>query len=332
MRYVIIGAGAVGATIGGRLHQNGHEALLVARGGHYRALRERGLLLRTPSEALALPVPVIDGPEAVQLTREDVLVLAVKTQDSTAALAAWADRPVVGGGTAARELPVVCAQNGVENERLALRRFRRVYAMCVWLPSQFLESGTVTAGCAPLSGVLHLGRYPGGIDDTSRRISADLEASRFLSPPTEDIMRWKYAKLLTNLANALDAVCGPDRDETARELAHRARGEGTAVLDAAGIAYASDEEQAAVRAGRSEVRPVAGAEPGGGSSWQSLRRGTGSVEADYLNGEIVLLGRLHGVPTPVNDTLRRAVNSFASQGSEPGTMSALRLAELAAGS
>ena len=40
--------------------------------------------------------------------------------------------------------------------------------------------------------------------------------------------------------------------------------------------------------------PVGGRERGGGSSWQSLARGSGTIEADYLNGEIVLLGRLHG--------------------------------------
>ena len=45
----------------------------------------------------------------------------------------------------------------------------------------------------------------------------------------------------------------------------------------------------------------------GGSTWQSLARGTGSTEADHLNGEIVLLGRLHGVPTPANAAVQRAV-------------------------
>ena len=45
----------------------------------------------------------------------------------------------------------------------------------------------------------------------------------------------------------------------------------------------------------------------GGSSWQSLVRGTGTIETDFLNGEIVLLGRLHGIPTPVNADIQRRV-------------------------
>ena len=72
-----------------------------------------------------------------------MLILAVKAQDSVAALDAWAWQPVTGGGTAAEALPLLCAQNGVASERLALRRFRQVYGVCVWLPATHLEPGAV---------------------------------------------------------------------------------------------------------------------------------------------------------------------------------------------
>ena len=39
------------------------------------------------------------------------------------------------------------------------------------------------------------------------------------------------------------------------------------------------------------------------ATWQSLARGHGALETDYLNGEIALLGRLHGVATPVNQAM-----------------------------
>ncbi|MEU9791600.1 2-dehydropantoate 2-reductase N-terminal domain-containing protein [Streptomyces sparsogenes] len=328
MRYVVIGAGAVGGAIGGRLSQSGHDVVLVARGVHYEALRRDGLRLLTPDGTHRLPVPVADRPEAVELRPDDVLVLAVKTQDSVAALDAWAPRPVAGGGTAGDRLPLVCAQNGVENERLALRRFRRVYAMCVWLPATYLEPGEVTAPCAPFTGMLHLGRYPSGADETARRIADGLEKSRFLAPVVADVMRWKYAKLLSNVANAVDAVCGPDGGAEAAALAERARAEAITVLDAAGIDRASAAEQSAARDGKMDMRPVEGGARGGGSSWQSLVRGTGSVEADYLNGEIVLLGRLHGVPTPVNEALRRTANECARERRAPGTITAARLTEI----
>ena len=76
----------------------------------------------------------------------------------------------------------------------------------------------------------------------------------------------------------------------------RHRRSSTAEEDAAAAATCSGGA-----AGGRQSRP-------GASSWQSLARGTGSIEADYLNGEIVLLGRLHGVATPVNAALQRLAN------------------------
>ncbi|MFE9563047.1 ketopantoate reductase family protein [Streptomyces sp. NPDC006487] len=327
MRYIIIGAGAIGATIGGRLAESGSEVVLVARGPHAEALRANGLRLTTADGERVHRLPVVTGPvELGELRPDDVLLLTVKTQDALAALDAWADAEVTGGGTAAQRLPVLCAQNGVESERLALRRFARVYGVCVWLPATFLEPGVVSALCAPLTGILHLGKAAGGADGPVRRIAADLEKAGFGAPVAEDVMRWKYAKLLGNLGNAIQATTGPEPEPAKAALLLRAVREAKAAFAAAGLDWASDAEQAAVREGK--VDAPAGVVRGG-SSWQSLARGTGSVEADYLNGEVVLLGRLHGVATPVNDTLRHAANIFAREGLPPGAMSIEDLTALA---
>jgi 2-dehydropantoate 2-reductase len=50
----------------------------------------------------------------------------------------------------------------------------------------------------------------------------------------------------------------------------------------------------------------------GGSSWQSLHRHTGDTETDYLNGEIVLLGRLHAVATPANELMQQLARECAT--------------------
>jgi 2-dehydropantoate 2-reductase len=71
-----------------------------------------------------------------------------------------------------------------------------------------------------------------------------------------------------------------------------------------------------------QIVKINGTERGGGSSWQSLTRGTGSIEADYLNGEIVLLGREFGVPTPVNEVLQRLANQAARERRTPGSLTA----------
>ena len=60
----------------------------------------------------------------------------------------------------------------------------------------------------------------------------------------------------------------------------------------------------------------------GGSTWQSLARGTGDSEIDYLAGEIVLQGRLHGVPTPVNEAVVAATRALAYAGGAPRSLDA----------
>ena len=329
MRYLIIGAGAVGATIGALLTQSGHDVVLVARGPHLEALQRKGLRFATPRGTQVLEIPAIGGPAEIELRPDDVLLLCVKSQDTAAVLDAWAGQPVAGGGFAADLLPIVCAQNGVANEPAALRRFANVYGMLVLLPASHLEPGTVTAVSDPVVGVLILGRYPSGVDDVADRIAADLTDSRLSATVVEQVQRWKYTKLLHNLGNAIEAVCGPgDGDADVDRLRELVTAEGVSVLAAAGIEAADDAEQGAYF-GRLTRREVPDAPRYGGSSWQSLSRGSRTIESAYLNGEIVLLGRLHGVPVPVNALLLRLAEQAARNGIAPGAVTAGQiLAEL----
>ncbi len=317
MRFVVYGAGAIGGAIGGRLFEHGHDVVLIARGAHYEAMRDNGLRLVDPDREVTLTIPVVDQPAALTLTVDDVVFLAMKTQDTPGALAALREGAPSG-------IAIVCAQNGVANERMALREFAHVYAMCVMCPAQHLEPGVVQASSAPVTGLLDLGCYPSGVDDRGRAIATALEHSTFESIPRREIMRWKYTKLLMNLGNAVEAMCGHD-DPDAADLTRRARSEGAKVLRAAGIDAASREEDLERRGTRMNVRPVGGAARGGGSSWQSLQRGTGSIESDYLNGEIVLLARLHGAEAPVNELLQRRAIDAARARVQPGSVRAADL-------
>lgn len=315
MRYVVLGAGAIGGTIGGRLADAGHDVLLVARGEHLKALQASGLRLAMPDRVIERRIPAVAA-EELTTTDDDVLIVATKVQDSEPLLARVA-------GLCDGALPLVCAQNGVAGERLALRRFERVYGMCVMLPATHLEPGRIVAAGAPYSGMLDVGRYPRGSDAVAHQVTKALRDSGFRSDLQDEVMRWKYAKLLRNVGNAIQVLLGDDRDdETVRDLDRRARTEAETVLTAAGIAWTPDDEWDGHRRGDVRSAPVEGVERGGGSSWQSAVRGLPTVESDFLNGEIVLLGRLHGVPTPVNALLQREATSLVRRGDRPGSVGA----------
>ncbi len=311
-RFIVYGAGAIGGTIGGRLFEHGHEVVLVARGAHGEVCRDDGLLLRTADREVRVRVPTVLHPSELTIDPAgDVVILAMKTQDTADALGALA-------AVAPAATPIVCAQNGVENERMAMRRFANVHGMCVMLPATHLEPGEVEVSSTPIAGILDVGRYPSGLDDTAIAVAGALDTSGFSSQPVPDVMRRKYAKLLMNLGNALDAACGAGARSS--PLLAAATDEARACFAAAGIDFASAEEDRARRGDLVTVKPIGGRPRGGGSTWQSLARGTGRTEVDHLNGEIVLLGRLHGVPTPVNEYFQALGNRLARDGTAPGTI------------
>ena len=103
------------------------------------------------------------------------------------------------------------------------------------------------------------------------------------------------------------------------DLYQQVRNEAAACFRAAGIQCASPEEMRDAR-GDFTLKPAGDEKRAGGSSWQSLARGQGSIEADYLNGEIALLGALHGVPTPANRAVQRAANRLARERKPPGSL------------
>ncbi|HTX45354.1 MAG TPA: 2-dehydropantoate 2-reductase [Solirubrobacteraceae bacterium] len=310
MRFVVYGAGAIGGVVGARLHQSGYEVLLIARGAHHDAIAARGLTLETPEERVKLEIPVAPDPAHAAIEPGDVVLLTMKGQDTADALDAL--RAAGGSG-----VPVVCMQNGVENERVALRRFPRVYGAVVMSPTSLLEPGVVQAYATKLTGSIDVGCYPAGTDDTCEQVCAALSSSGYDSTPREDIMRYKHEKLLLNLGNAAQAVCGNDADTS--ELVGRARDEGREVLRAAGIEFeVADVEDMGGRWERWGVGEIDGRPRGGGSTWQSVVRGTGRIEVDYLNGEIVMRGRQLGIPTPVNELLAQLAWQTVLEGRQPG--------------
>ena len=336
---MIIGAGAIGGTVGAVLTRAGTPAVLVARGRHAEVLADAGMTLRTPDGTFRTAVTAAAGAGQVRLTDRDVLVFATKTQQLDAALQEWVDQPVYGPhgphepvGTAGERLPAMTALNGVAAEEKALRYFRRVFGVCVWLPAVHLEPGEVIVRSWPVVGQFHIARWPASIrtrDDADllAGIVATWGAAGIRVRIPDDVAPWKYNKLLSNLGNALGALSAEGAD--AREVMVAVRSEGENVLRHAGIEFVSFETSTAARADGPTPRPVPGWNTGqSNSTWQSLSRNTGNVETDFLNGEIVRLAHRHGITAPLNAALARAARIAVRNGLGPSRYSATQLAEL----
>ncbi|WP_353472837.1 2-dehydropantoate 2-reductase N-terminal domain-containing protein [Salipiger sp. H15] len=317
-RIVILGIGAIGGALAVMLSRAGQEVIGIARGAQLEAVRKGGLTLRTPEGALHAEFPCVATPAEAQLRADDVICLCVKTQHSEAALQQLRDAGL-------RDQPLFCFQNGVENERLALRYFPNVHGVTVMLPADFVQPGEVVCYGAPFIGSFDIGCYPEGIDAADAALVARLEAAGFPSATRAAVMQRKYGKLLMNLGNIVGAALGEGADGAPVTAALKAEAE--AVLARAGIAWTDPGEDDGSRAAQLKIVDVPGITRVGSSTAQSLARGAGSVETDYLNGEVSLLGRLHGVPTPGNDWVTALAARLVREGAAPG---AVTLAEVEA--
>jgi 2-dehydropantoate 2-reductase len=333
---VIIGAGAIGGTVGAVLTRTGAPTVLVARGRHAEILAAEGIALRTPEGTFRTAVSSASQPAQVRLTHRDVLVFTTKTQQLDAALQEWVDQPVHGAhgviGTAGERLPAMTALNGVAAEEKALRYFRRVFGVCVWLPAVHLEPGEVIVRSWPVVGQFHIARWPASIStpadaDLLRELVDTWSGAGIRVNTPEDVAPWKYNKLLSNLGNAVGALSADPAE--ASEVVTAVRAEGQNVLRHAGIEFVSFETSTAARADGPTIRPVPGWNAGpSNSTWQSLSRNTGDVETDFLNGEIVRIAHRHGVTAPLNAALARAARAAVQNGFGPSRYSAAQLAEL----
>lgn len=306
--YVIYGAGGIGGAIGASLQDAGHDVVFIARGDNLATLRRDGIRVDLPSRTMRFAVRAVGSPADADIRDTDVVLLCVKSQDTLGALEALAPATT-------RTTAVVCVQNGVANEAMALRWFPEVYGAAIVCPADFLEPGVVRVFCEP-SGLVDIGRYPRGVDERAVSVCGDLASAGFDALPREDVMSWKWTKLLVNVTNAVEALCGtPARDGRLGQLA---RAEAEQVADAAGIALAGEEADRERRRGFIR-KSVGGVDRAGASTWQSVVRGAG-IETDWLNGEIVVLGREIGVATPVNELLQRSMWDLVARGAAAGSV------------
>lgn len=308
MRFIIYGAGGIGCIIGGHLARTGHDVILIGRPGQVNAVNKSGLRLVTPAGTHVLKIPAVTEPKRIKFTSDDVVFLTMKGQNTEEALQVLKK--------VTETVPIFSFQNGVRNEEIAAKYFPRVYGAMVRVGAEYLKDGEVIARRDP-PGWFIIGNYPRGTDKRAESVAAELRIAGFFVKTSEDVMPYKWGKLMGNLANAIGAITDARGSEVA-QLSRSAQKELRDALAQAGIRWVSQEDVSKEMPETTE--PLRGSiDSGGGSStWQSLAREQGSVETEFLNGEVVRLAKRLGRQAPVNEMLMRISQEMAAKHEKPG--------------
>ena len=324
MRFVIIGAGAIGSLLGGYLSHSGSDVLLIGRAQHVAEIKEKGLWLKDRDGERVLHPDAVSSIRDARWRDDDFVLLCVKSQDTSAVLAELA-------GQVSREVPLFCFQNGVRNEEKASEFFHHVYGVLVAIGGRYQGPGHVIRYA---SRAVAMGCYPEGLDERLERVKGALETAGFKVTLNPNIMPIKWSKLIINLCNPFYAITGlsiPEayKDLESREFLADIMQEGANVLEAAQISYAPLPGKMTLREEIERLRQPEPMRPWAAgpdfnhypSTWQDLQLKRGKTEVDSFNGEIVELGRRFGVPTPINKLLLHVVVDMAVHYEPPGKYS-----------
>jgi 2-dehydropantoate 2-reductase len=318
MRIIIYGAGGIGSVVGGLLWRTGQEVVLVGRPGHITVIQTRSLKLITPDETFQLNIPAVTSPGQIDFRSDDVVFLCMKGQNTEDALRELRSYT--------QDVPLFCLQNGVRNEETSTGYFSRVYGAMIRIGAEYLTDGEVACRRDP-PGWMIIGLYPRGTDVLCEEVAQRVRAAGFLAKTTADVMPYKWGKLFANLGNAIDAITG-SRGKESEIIAYAAGQEFKALLQQAGIFWISQEEVAREwpevnQPPRNSLKTMQYS-----STWQSLTRQQGSVETEFLNGEIVRLARKLGREAPVNEKLLQITQAMAANHEKPGKYSLMQLLSL----
>ncbi len=309
-RIVVFGAGSIGGWLGGRLA--GHaEVVLIGRARAAQAIAEHGMTLSAfdgwRRELGPERVIVATGAQAAE--DADVVLVTVKSAAT---------------GTAARELaphlrpgtPVLSFQNGLRNTALLAAGLPRCTVLAGMVPYNVVQPAPAHWHQAS-SGQLMVQAHP-ALD----RVLPLFAAAGISLEPRGDMPAVQAGKLLLNLNNAINALADvPLREQLAqrdwRLCLALAQAEALAVYRAAGIVPARvtplpsrwlptlmrlpDALFLRLAARMLRIDPLARS-----SMWDDLAAGR-PTEIDVIQGEIVALGQVHGVATPVNARLVQRV-------------------------
>ena len=303
MRYAVMGAGALGGYIGGRLAASGNDVKLVARGAHLAAMQKDGLRIESPKGDAHIPqIRATDDPATVGIV--DCILFLVKNFDAEAS--ALQMLAMVG-----RDTVIIPFQNGVSAPDIVRRvtGSDNVLPGVIRFPADIRTPGVVRHS-APFDHVI-FGETGGGISPRCLAVATDMKDAGLMARVADNIMQeiWDKLTMQASFASVTSLTrldIGPIRDNAAcSEL----------------FIASMQETETVARAVMPDLQPgmamraweMLGTLPPNvhSSMLDDLQRGK-PIEVDSLSGEVARLGEIHGIPTPLHGMFTAALQPFVN--------------------
>lgn len=277
MRYLVVGAGALGGYFGARLLAAGRDVTFLLRPGRARALATTGLVVKSRFGDLAIAAPPylladgIAGPF-------DVVIVGCKAYDLAETMGSFAQ--AVGPETAI--LPLLNGMRHLDDLQTRFGAARVLGGLC--MISATLDSEGAIQHLNDLH-TLVFGEFDGTLSPRVEQIAADFSTARFDSRATPLILQEMWEKWVF-IASAAGATClmrasiGDIVAARGADINLRIVDECCAIAAANGFA----PRQPSVERIRSAV--TAAGSPMSTSMLKDIERG-GAVEADHLLGDLL---------------------------------------------
>lgn len=295
MKIAVIGAGAMGSVIGGRLAKAGHDATLVdVAQPVVDAIKASGLRIEDKTGVIdTIPLRATTQPAEIGIV--DLVIVFVKCYHTESAI--QAAQPLIGPAT-----KVLSLQNGWGNgPRIAgiVGEARVLLGVCyhsatVIAPGHIRHSG---------QGPTHIGNWRGPADGVAEQIAAAFNAAGIETRVAPEVLKEIWSKLALNVCTLptsallrMEAGQLIHHPELVALMSALLR-ETVAVAHAMQIPLDYDERWAAITGLLGRIAP--GAKSSMHQDVEARRR----TEIDVINGAIAAAGRDLKIPTPYNDSM-----------------------------
>ena len=304
MKIVMLGAGALGSTIGGTLAIGGNDVHFVDMWQeHVDLINKDGLHMTNEKEDWYVRVDARTTADTIG--EADLVIVLVKSFATKQAVEQLKQTNVIGKNTL-----VMSLQNGLGNEETiaSVIGSENVISGKTYVGGRLIQAGYISAGVQ--GKWTYIGELNGEITDRIQTVCNVFNDAGLLCEVSDNIKCLIWDKLLINVAAG--ALCGITRlpygplyeEDYIKDVAVAAIQEGIQVAKAAGVVLKSEDPQ----------YPWVAASEGLPGTFKTsilqsleLKRPT---EIDFINGSIVEWGKKYGIATPVNQTLVACVKGI----------------------